>query len=59
MVLTLAGILGGDAFLNFRTGNTNDLSVRTMDGLVAASPVLLPTLLVMVGLIVASSRFGS
>ncbi|MEO5833487.1 MAG: hypothetical protein ABIR83_08950, partial [Nakamurella sp.] len=45
--LTLAGILGGDAFLSFRTGNTNDLSVRTMDGLVAASPVLLPTLLVL------------
>lgn len=47
VVLTLAGILGGDAFLTFRTGNANDLSVRTVDGLVAASPVLLPVLLVL------------
>ncbi len=48
VVLTLAGILGGDAFLTFRTGNANDLSVRPLDGLVAASPVLLPVVLVLV-----------
>ena len=47
VVLTLAGILGGDAFLSFRTGSANDLSVRPVDGLVAASPVLLPVLLVL------------
>ncbi|WP_111765257.1 hypothetical protein [Nakamurella deserti] len=48
VVLTLAGILGGDAFLSFRTGNANDLSVRPLDGLVAAGPVLLPLVLILV-----------
>jgi hypothetical protein len=47
ILLTLAGILSGDAFLGFRTGNANDLSVRAVDGLLAASPVLVPLVLVL------------
>lgn len=41
---TLSGVVAGDAFLTFRTGNANDLSVPLVGGAVSALPVLLPLL---------------
>lgn len=42
IVWTLSGVLGGDPFLNYRVASTNDLGVPLLEGLLRATPALLP-----------------